>query len=38
MLSGIAPRTACRITLSASVTDDPDMNRAIEELIDSVFA
>ncbi len=38
ILSGIAPRMACRITLSASVTDDPDMNRAIEDLIDSVFA
>ena len=37
ILSGIAPRLACRITLSASVTDDPDMNRAIEDLIDSVF-
>ena len=35
--SGIPPRTACRITLSESLTDDRDMNRAIAELIDSVF-
>jgi nitric oxide reductase NorQ protein len=37
VLSGISPRAACRITLSASLTDDPEMNRAIEDLIDSVF-
>jgi nitric oxide reductase NorQ protein len=37
VLSGIPPRAACRITLSASLTDDPEMNRAIEDLIDSVF-
>jgi nitric oxide reductase NorQ protein len=37
ILSGIAPRRACKITLSASVTDNPEMNRAIDDLIESVF-
>lgn len=37
ILSGIPPRTACRVTLSRSLTDDPEMNRAIDHLIDSLF-
>jgi len=37
ILSGIPPRTACRVTLSHSLTDDPEMNRAIDHLIDSLF-
>lgn len=37
ILSGIPPRTACRVTLSQSLTDDPEMNRAIDHLIDSLF-
>ncbi|MEW6442924.1 MAG: CbbQ/NirQ/NorQ/GpvN family protein [bacterium] len=37
MLSGIAPRVACRVTLSQSLTDDAEMNRAVEKLIDSLF-
>jgi len=37
ILSGIAPRVACRVTLSHSLTDDAELNRAIQQLIDSMF-
>ncbi|MDY6842946.1 MAG: CbbQ/NirQ/NorQ/GpvN family protein [Thermodesulfobacteriota bacterium] len=35
--SGISPRIACRAAISNSITDDGDMSKAIEDLIDSIF-
>ena len=37
ILSGIAHRVACRVTLSHSLTDDAELNRAIQLLVDSMF-
>lgn len=34
---GIAPRDACAGSIAAALTDDPDMLRAVNELVSSVF-
>jgi nitric oxide reductase NorQ protein len=37
MRRGVAPRTACAGAISHTLTDDPDMLRAIDELASSLF-
>ncbi len=38
MVSGIAPRRACELAVAKSITDDPDTERAVTEIIRSIFA
>jgi nitric oxide reductase NorQ protein len=37
MTSGIAPRRACTAAISRSLTDDGEMRRALDEMIESIF-
>ena len=37
MVSGIDPRVACRGAISETLTDDPDMLKAVSELSASLF-
>jgi nitric oxide reductase NorQ protein len=37
MTSGIAPRRACGAAISRSLTDDAEMRRALDEMVESVF-
>jgi len=37
ILSGIASRRACELAVAGSITDDPETERAVEEIIHSIF-
>jgi nitric oxide reductase NorQ protein len=37
MNDGIAPRTACRAAVTETLTDDHELQKAIEELVSSIF-
>jgi nitric oxide reductase NorQ protein len=37
MGSGIAARRACTTAISSSLTDDPEMRRALDEMVESIF-
>jgi nitric oxide reductase NorQ protein len=37
MTSGIAPRRACTAAISRSLTDDGEMRRALDEMVESIF-
>ena len=37
MASGIAPRRACTAAISRSLTDDSEMRRALDEMVESIF-
>ncbi|MFC1858214.1 CbbQ/NirQ/NorQ/GpvN family protein [Thermodesulfobacteriota bacterium] len=37
ILSGIASRRACELTVAGSITDDPETERAVIEIIHSIF-
>jgi nitric oxide reductase NorQ protein len=37
MVSGIAPRRACELAVAKSITDDPETERAVNEVINSIF-
>ncbi len=37
MVSGIAPRRACELAVAKSITDDHETERAVEEIIRSIF-
>ena len=37
MKSGIAPQLACRVAIAESLTDEPDMLTAVNELGSSLF-
>jgi len=37
MTSGIAPRRACTAAISRSLTDDGEMRRALDEMVQSIF-
>ncbi|HEY2387548.1 MAG TPA: CbbQ/NirQ/NorQ/GpvN family protein [Candidatus Binatia bacterium] len=37
MTSGIAPRRACTAAISRSLTDDAEMRRALDEMVESIF-
>ena len=37
MGSGIAARRACTAAISCSLTDDPEMRRALDEMVESIF-
>ena len=37
ILSGIASRRACELTVAKSITDDPETERAVQEIIHSIF-
>src|SRR5882672_9774556 len=37
MTSGIAPRRACGAAISRSLTDDGEMRRALDEMVESIF-
>jgi nitric oxide reductase NorQ protein len=37
MISGIASRRACELAVAKSITDDREIERAVEELISSIF-
>jgi nitric oxide reductase NorQ protein len=37
MRSGVAPRRACDVTVSRSLSDDPESQRAIAELVHAIF-
>jgi nitric oxide reductase NorQ protein len=37
MTGGIAPRAACRAAVTEALTDDPELQKAIDELAASLF-
>jgi nitric oxide reductase NorQ protein len=37
MVQGIQPRRACEVAVAQAVTDDPEMERGIQEVINSIF-
>jgi len=37
MTSGIAARRACGAAISRSLTDDAEMRRALDEMVESIF-
>ncbi|MFQ5860646.1 MAG: CbbQ/NirQ/NorQ/GpvN family protein [Dehalococcoidia bacterium] len=37
MIQGITPRRACQVALVWAVTDDPEVQRSIEEVVSSIF-
>ena len=38
MQRGVSPRRACDVTVSRSLSDDPESQRAIAELVRAIFS